>query len=192
MRGNSNTLLADEGSSRRALMITAVEDLESAAAQLASHLNLAVEIVSSRAHALRLLERRIYSIVVLDQTLADSDPDGADLIWKISGEAIPVQFSFALSGSMRLEREIRAALARRQREEVRARAAACASVNAEIRNAVTGFLLESRLALSEPGLTPGVRPHLESLAQIAAKLQELLSRPGVLDATPGGLHPPAN
>ena len=88
-----------------ALIVTAIEGIETTAAALATQLRLTVEVAATRATALRLLGRRGYSIVVLDQNLADSDPDGAELIWKGAGMAIPLQISFALAGSARLERE---------------------------------------------------------------------------------------
>ena len=103
------------------LIVTAMEEIETTAASVAAQLKLTVEIAASRATAVRLLARRGYSIVVLDQTLAETDAEGADLIWKNAGVAIPLQINFALAGSARLEREIRAALARREREHAAGR-----------------------------------------------------------------------
>ena len=90
-----------------ALIVTAMDGIESQAAELAGRLHVTVEIASSRAAALRLLSRRGYAMVVVDQILADSDPEGCDLIWKNAGMAIPLQINFALAGSARLEREMR-------------------------------------------------------------------------------------
>jgi hypothetical protein len=157
-----------------ALIITASEGIETTAASLAGQLKLTVEIASSRATALRLLGRRGYAIVVLDQNLAESDPDGADLIWKSAGMAIPLQMNFALTGSARLEREVRAALARRQREQLLASTAAITAVDAELKNAITGFLLESRLALAEENIPPQVQNRLKTMAEMAGRLRERL------------------
>lgn len=166
-----------------ALMITGLDGIETTASALAAQTGWTVEIASTRAAALRLLERRSYTIVLLDQQLADSDSEGADLIWKSAGLAIPLQFSFALAGSARLEREMRAAVARRQREQALAGAAAAAAVDAELKNAVTGFLLESQLALAEPNLPPQVEARLRNLAGMAGRMREKLT-----DATPVGLR----
>jgi hypothetical protein len=157
-----------------ALIITAIEGIETTAAELAGKLRLTVEIAASRATALRLLARRGYAIVILDQILADSDADGADRIWKNAGVAIPLQINFALAGSARVEREIRGALARREREHQLAVAAATAAVDAELKNAVTGFLLESRLALAEENLPPHIENRLRTLAEMASRLRERL------------------
>lgn len=155
-----------------ALIITSTEGIDKQAAELAGRLQLTVDIASSRAGALRLLSRRAYAIVILDQILADSDPDGSELIWKNAGMAIPMQINFALAGSSRLEREVRGALARREREQLLATAAATAAVAAELKNAITGFLLESRLALGEENIPPRVENRLRSLAAMADQLRE--------------------
>jgi len=166
-----------------ALIITATEDVETTVAALAGQLKATIEIAASRVTALRLLARRSYSIVVLDQILADSDPEGAELIWKHGGVAIPLQINFALAGSARLEREIRGALTRRRREQQLADAAAAAAIDAELKNAITGFLLESRLALAEEGIPPGVESHLRTLAEMAGRLRERLTPNAALDTT---------
>jgi len=154
---------------------------------LAGQLKLTVEIAASRAAAVRLLARRGYSVVVVDQNLAETDAEGADLIWKNAGVAIPLQLNFALAGSARLEREIRAALARREREQVLAVAAARSAVDAELKNAITGILLESRLALAEENLPPRVENRLKTLALMADRLRERLVLPVAHDTTSGSL-----
>ncbi|HZZ39233.1 MAG TPA: hypothetical protein VFE06_08880 [Acidobacteriaceae bacterium] len=167
-----------------ALIITAAEGIEERAAVLAQTLGLTVEIAGSRTAALRLLGRRSYALVVLDQILADADPQGAELVWRQTNLAIPLQINFALAGSTRLEREMRAALLRRQREQQMASVAAAAAVDTALKNAVTGILLESRLALAEKGLSPGVESRLRTLAGIANQLRDCLGPKGQPDTTP--------
>lgn len=174
-----------------ALIITALEEMDATAAALAEVLVLTVEIAASRAAALRLLQRRAYAVIVLDQTLAEADSEGADLVWQYAGLAIPLQINFALAGSARLEREIRAAMARRQREQQLAALAAAAEMDAALKNAVTGFLLESRLALEEKDLPPGIERRLRTLAGIADRMRERLSR-GELVGGGATLESPTN
>lgn len=166
-----------------ALIVTTMEGIESTAAALAAQLKLTVEVAASRAAALRLLLRRSYQVVILDQILADSDPDGAELIWQHAGVAIPLQVNFALAGSARLEREVRTALARRQREQQLADTAATAAVDAELKNAITGFLLEARLALAEEDIPPQVESRLRTLAGMADRLRERLVPTAPRDTT---------
>lgn len=175
----------------RILIVTAIEGIEETAASLAQQVRLNVEIAASRAAALRLLDRREYALVVVDQMLADADPEGADLIWKRAGLAIPLQISFALAGSARLARELRAALGRRQREQQLASAAAAAAVDAELKNAVTGFLLESQLALAEEGLPPRIEIRLQTLAAIADRMRKRLGTRGIQDAPSVSLQLPS-
>ena len=175
-----------------ALIVTAIEGIEATAAALAAKLGLTVEIASTRAAALRLLGRRGYAIVVLDQMLADSDPEAADLIWKHASLAVPLQISFALAGSARLEREVRGALARRQREHQLAEVAAVAAIDAELKDAVTGFLLEARLALAEDGVPPRLESRLRTLAAIAEHLRHRLGAAPLPGSAMVVLHPAEN
>ncbi len=179
----NSTGSSPSGSPASALIVTAMEDVETTAAALAGQLNATIEIATSRSTALRLLTRRSYSIVVVDQMLADPDPEAADLIWKHAGVAIPLQINFALAGRARLEREMRAALARRCREQQLAESAAAAVIDVELKNAITGFLLESQLALKEEGIPPGVEGHLRTLAEMADRLRDRLTPNAARDST---------
>ena len=157
-----------------ALIVTAIEGIEETAAALAAELKITVEVAATRATALRLLGRRSWTAVILDQILADTDPEGAALLWKSCGTAIPLQINFALAGSVRLEREIRAALARRHREQQLAGAAAAAAIDADLKDAITGLLLESQLALAEPGIPPSIENRLRAIAAMAGRLRNRL------------------
>ena len=161
---------------RRVLIVTMIDGIDAKAADIAEHLGVAIEIAAGRASALRLLERKPYSVVVLDQMLAETDPQGADLLWTQCGLAVPLQISLSIAGSMRLERELRMALARRAREQELARLAASAAVDGEIRNAVTAFLLESQLALQEHDLPPQIESRLRTMAGIADRLRDNLQK----------------
>src|SRR5579883_3287951 len=94
------------------LMITSILGAENCAAALSAQLGFSVEIASSRREGLARLRRHEYTIVVVDDAIAEFDPEGAELLWKHAGLAVPVQINFAISGTARLVREIRAQLAR--------------------------------------------------------------------------------
>ena len=157
-----------------ALIVTTMEGIEGTAMTLSTQLKMTVEIAANRASALKLLNRRAYAIVILDQMLADTDPEGSEMIWKNVGIAVPLQINFALAGSARLEREIRSALTRRERERQIAVAAAAAAVDAELKNAITGFLLEARLALAEENVPPRIVSRLRTLEEMAGRLRNRL------------------
>ena len=166
----------------RILIVSPIEGIEVTAEALSERLKGQVDLASTRSAALRMLERKSYAVVVLDQMVSDADPGGADLLWKRSGMAIPLQVSFALSSSTRLEREVRAALARRLREQDLAREAACAALDAELKNALTAFLLEAQLALREEGIPPRVEIRLRTIETIAQRVRTSLSP--LADASP--------
>ncbi len=173
----------NEAARPASLIVTGMEGIETTAAALATELKMVVEVASNRATALRLLNRRAYSIVIVDQMLADNDREGAETIWKNAGIAVPLQINFALAGSARLEREIRSALARRERERNIATAAAAAAVDAELKNAITGFLLEARLALAEENVPPRIASRLRTLEEMAGRLRNRLLPTGTEGTT---------
>ncbi|MGC2638073.1 MAG: hypothetical protein WA294_12900 [Acidobacteriaceae bacterium] len=170
------SVTGEPGPTRRPaiLIITAQESADKLAAGLASRLSMTVEIASTRAAALRLLDRRPFAVVILDRLLAESDTECADFVWRRSGLAFPIEINFALAAPERVEREVLAVLTRRQREQELAFLAASAEVDAEIKDAVTKFLLKLQLALVEPGLSPPVESHLRSLLANAEGLRERL------------------
>lgn len=156
---------------RSVLIVSTIDGMESKAAEISGRLGVSIEIAGGRAAAMRLLERKSWSVVVLDQMIAETDPQGTELLWKYSGLAVPLQISLSLAGSLRLERELRMALARREREQELARLAATADVDTQLKNAVTAFLLETRLALQESDIPPQVESRLQTMAAIAERLR---------------------
>jgi hypothetical protein len=139
-----------------------------------------VEVADSRKAALAALRRREFSAIVVDETLAECDPAAAETIWEHAGLAIPLQVNFALSGAVRLVREIRAALHRRQREQVLAHRAATAAIEMELKSTVAGLLLHSQLALNGSDASSPVAAKLRIVADLVGNLRRQLSPP--LDA----------
>lgn len=159
------------------LMITSILGAENCAAVLAKQLGFSVEIASSRKEGLARLRRHEYSVVVVDEALAESDPEGAELLWKHAGLAVPVQINFAISGTARLVREVRGTLARREQEQALAMRAAAVAVESGLRDTVTGLILQSQLALAEPSLSPQLTAKLKTVAELAGSLRRQLEQP---------------
>jgi hypothetical protein len=157
------------------LIISGVEGVGNCAEVVSKQLGMQVEFASGRRDAVDALRRREYAVVVLDESLAECDPTAAETIWERSGLAIPMQINFALSGVARIVREIRAALQRRQREQAAARLAAREDLGAELKNTVSGLLLQSQLALAENGLPIHVVQKLRIVEDLAGKLRLQLS-----------------
>lgn len=157
------------------LMITGIEGAENCAGVMTKQLGLVVEVAENRKAAIAALRRKEYSVVVVDDTLAECDPAGAELIWKQSGLAIPLQVNFALSGAARLGREIKAAINRRELEQRLARRAATATIENELKSTVAGLLLQSQLALAESRIAPQLADKLKLVVELAGNLRQQLS-----------------
>jgi len=158
------------------LMVTGIEGARNCADVMSAQLGMDVEVAEGRKTALAALRRREFLAVVVDESVADCDPATAETIWSHAGLAIPMQISFAVSGAARLIREIRAALQRREREQMLARRAAAAAIEAELKTTVAGLLLNSQLALSGD-LPAAVAGRLKIVADLAGSLRQQLSAP---------------
>jgi DNA-binding NtrC family response regulator len=159
------------------LIVTGIEGARNCAAVVGTQLGMEVEVAEGRKAALVALRRREFSVVVVDETMAECDPSAAEAIWERAGLAIPLQINFALSGAARLVREIRAALHRREREQTLAYRAATAAMENELKSTVAGLLLHSQLALSGSEVPSSIADKLRLVADLAGILRQQLSAP---------------
>jgi hypothetical protein len=159
------------------LMVTGIEGAQNCAAVVGAQLGMEVEVAQGRQAALTALRREEFVAVVIDETLAECDPAAAEKICEHAGLAIPLQISFAVSGVARLTREIRAALHRREREQMLARRAAAASIENELKGTVAGLLPHSQLALNGVELAGPAAERLRLVADLAGNLRQQLSAP---------------
>ena len=160
------------------LMISSMDGAEHCARVLGDQLQVHVELATNRRMGLAALRAGEFGVVVLDESLVDGDPDWGSLVWESAGMALPLQVNFAISGSVRLGRELKAALARREGEHQQARLAATRQLENELRSSVTGLMLESELALLVPQMPPGLEPKLRHLVELAGHLRERLRGTG--------------
>jgi len=159
-------------------MVTGIEGAANCAAVLEGALKTEVQVAEGRKAALASLRRHEFSAVVVDETLAECDPAAANAIWEHAGLAIPLQINFAVSGAGRLVREIRAALHRREREQMLARRAAAVAIETELKSTLAGLLLNSQLALNGPDLPANVADKLRIVADLAGSLSQRLGAQG--------------
>jgi len=157
------------------LIVTGMEGAQNCADVVAKQLEMDVEVAGARKQALAALRRREFDAVVVDESMAQYDPAGAEAIWEQAGLAIPLEINFALSGAARLIREIRAALNRRRREQTLARRAATAAIETELKTTVAGLLLHSQLALSGSEASSPMAEKLKVVADLAGSLRRQLS-----------------
>jgi len=159
------------------LIVTGMEGARNCATVVGGQLGMEVEVAEGRKAALGALRRHEFNAVVVDETMAECDPSAAESIWEHAGLAIPLQINFALSGAARLTREIRAALHRREREQMLARRAATAAIESELKTTIAGLLLHSQLALSGSEQASPVADKLRMVADLAGSLRQQLSAP---------------
>jgi len=159
------------------LIVTGIEGARNCAAVVAAQLGMEVEVADGRKTALAALRRKEFTAIIVDETMAECDPAAAEAIWEHSGLAIPLQLNFALAGASRLVREIRAALHRREREQMLARRAAAAAIETELKTTIAGLLLHSQLALNGSDLSSPIADKLRVVADLAGSLRQQLNTP---------------
>ncbi len=133
-----------------------------------------VAVAESPARATTLLRAEVYLAVVFDQYLLETEPHEAGTMLEHLGTTILVQVNLAISGMDRLIREVRAALQRRQHEEVGARQAAICTLYSELNGTITALLLSSELALETAGLPAAAAEKLQSVHELVKKLRRQL------------------
>ncbi len=159
---------------RKVLIVTTMEGAEGCAGVIAASVGVEVELAATRRAGLAALKRQEFAVVVVEESLAETDPEWADQLWEQAGRAIALQVNFAISGCARLGREVKSALARQSGERAVARREVTAELENELKSSVTGLLLESELALQEPMLSASLEPKLRHLVELAGALRERL------------------
>lgn len=165
--------------SQTVLLVTTMSGAENCAAAVGRQLGLTVEVAENRRVALAALRRGEYAVMVLDESLVEADPAGAEVLWQQAGLAVPIQVNLGISGCNRVLREVRAALQRREREMSLAMRAAARIMEGEMKTTLTGLLLHTQLALEEPSLTPETVVKLRRVVDLASTLREQLRTPPV-------------
>ncbi len=159
------------------LLVTATSGAENCASAIGRQLGLTVEVAENRRTALAALRRREYSVMVLDESMVEADPAGAEVLWQQAGLAVPIQVNLGISGCNRVLREVRAALQRREKELSLAMRAAAQVMEGEMNTTITGLLLQTQLALDEPTLPPGTAVKLRQVVELASVLRDQLRTP---------------
>jgi hypothetical protein len=154
------------------LIIAPALAAEPIADALRTELAAEVEVAPQRRAGLAALRRSEFSLVLLEESLAELDPRGADLLYQNAATAPVVEINFAISRPPRIVRQVRSALAHRAQDAVKARAAAVVMLQNELNASLTGILLESQLALRDA--SPSQTPRLSHLVELAGDLRNRL------------------
>ncbi len=159
------------------LLVTPSAKVQECAKALESAISETTQVASSLRHAVTHLRSQEYLAVIIDQLLAETEPEESELVLEHIGRAIPVYMNFAISGVDRVTRELKTALHRRKREMTVAKQAAEQLLRNELKGTVTALLLSCDLAMhsQDPENTHA------KLRQIHELALEMRTKLGVLD-----------
>lgn len=156
------------------LPITSSQRAEECRAALESACGETVECVVKLSTAVSRLRQDDFTIVVIDQNLIDPDAQAPEVLIEHLGTAVPVYVNFAVSSVQRVVREVQMGQRRSQVERMIARRAEMQTLRCGLRDALTGILLSSRLALSVPALPEAVQNNIRSVCELAESMRQQL------------------
>ena len=133
-----------------------------------------VEVCETVRKATSMLRNNEYSSVVLDDPMIEAEGDALDSLLNQLGLAVPVYVNLAVSNADRVARELRLALRRSREARLIAIRAAESQLRSEIRDAVTGILLSTQLAMRTPELPSDAVEKLASVCQLASNIRARL------------------
>jgi len=133
-----------------------------------------VEVCETVRKAASMLRNNEYSAVVLDEPMVEAEGEGLDSLLNHLGLAVPIYVNLAVSNAERVARELRLALRRNRESRLIAIRAAESLLSSEIRDAVTGILLSTQLAMRTPEMPPDAVEKLNSVCQLATHIRTRL------------------
>jgi hypothetical protein len=133
-----------------------------------------VEVCESVRKASSMLRNNEYSAVVMDDPMVEVDADALEALLNNLGLAVPVYVNLAISNADRIARELRLALRRNRESRIIAVRAAESLLRSEIRDAITGILLSTELAMRTSQMPTDAMEKLTSVCQLASHIRSRL------------------
>jgi CheY-like chemotaxis protein len=156
------------------LLVTSNQRRAECGAALEQAIGESVEVCDSLRRAAAMLRSQEFSAVLLDDPMAEAEGDALESLNGNLGMAIPVYVNLAVSNAERIARELRLARRRSQESRLIAIRAAESQLRSEIRDAVTGILLSTELAMRMPEVPPEALERLSSVCQLASTIRARL------------------
>jgi hypothetical protein len=132
------------------------------------------EAVSTFHAAADCLRNREYSAVVIDECLLDADPEQGHIVTQHVETATAIYVNCAISSLERIVREVNAGLRRRAQEQEVARKAEILRLRGELREVLTGLMLNCELALETENLPPSAEGRIHAADTLAHTLAAAL------------------
>jgi hypothetical protein len=134
----------------------------------------AVEVCETVRKAASLLRGNEYSAVVLDDPMVEAETEALETLLDNLGCAVPVYVNLAVSNADRVARELRLALRRDRESRLIAIRSAELQLRSELRDAVTGILLSTELALRIPEMPSDALEKLNAVRELASGVRARL------------------
>ncbi|HEY3927019.1 MAG TPA: hypothetical protein VGL89_01475 [Candidatus Koribacter sp.] len=123
------------------------------------------------ARASSLVRNGEYAAVIFDQASVSPDPVLSDEVIRNAGLAVPVFVNTAIMAAGRITAEVRAALARVDREKKLAIRQAEAMLRNDLKGEITGILIACGLALESGDVPPFAAEKLHDIEELAARMR---------------------
>jgi len=158
------------------LLVTSNQRRAECGAALEEAIGERVEVCDAVRKAALLAQRHEYTAVLLDDPMVEAEGDALEPLLAGMGMAVPVYVNLAVSNAQRVAREMRLAQRRHRESRLIAARAAESQLRSELRDAVTGILLSTELAMRTPEIPPGAVEKLNSVCQLATTIRARLDR----------------
>lgn len=156
------------------LLVTSSQRRNECGIALEQAIGEAVEVCESVRKAASMLRNHEYSAVVMDDPMVEAEGDSMESLLNNLGLVVPVYVNLAISNAERIARELRLALRRNRESRMIAVRAAEARLSCEIRDAITGILLSTELAMHMPEMPTDAVEKLTSVCQLASNIRTRL------------------
>ncbi len=156
------------------MIVTSAAAAVSCAKVLEGALNESTEIADSVRRAASMARNNDYTAILLDDPMVETEMDALDSLLQNAGMAVPVYVNLAICSAQRLVREVKSALRRHEEARLVAIRAAESLLRSEIRDAVTGILLSTELALKVPELPIDAEQKMKSVCHLATQIRSRL------------------
>ncbi len=156
------------------LLVTSSNRRMECGAALEKVIGESVEVCETVRKASSMLRNNEYSAVIMDDPMVEADGDALESLLNNMGLAVPVYVNLAISNADRIMRELRLALRRNRESRMIAVRAAESQLRSEIRDAITGILLSTELAMRTPEIPADAIEKLTSVCQLASNVRSRL------------------
>ena len=151
------------------LLVSAMSGAENLAETLSRETHAGVHVARNLRSALAVLRRNEFAAVLVDTGTIPEQT--AELIWQRAGLASNLEMHLGQAGAAKVIREVSSALQRREREAELARREATHAMQDELRQEITGLLLQTELMMRERSLPPAMERKVRMLHDLTDALR---------------------